>query len=490
MTQGELNGVPTFQDEHPPIGDVADGGTVERHDVWNRIQSSIKARLGVERFGIWFKKTELLDLSDSALVVGVPNVIIKQYLEQKYKDSVREIAKRLTGKDYEVRFDIASNLLRRSRLERTSLEEDGETETGDGGDAGRPLHRAVNATPASAARRPARRHCFERLVVTDSNRLPFLAAQELACRKNPRVDFLLIHGQPGHGKTALLEAIAAAAQSSGVASRSIYEMAETWCNDYYYSIQKRKTHGFRNHYRNCDLFLLDGIQFLQGKAGAQDEFLFTLKTLRSSGARVALSCSHHPNVLEEIKPEIQSLLKGAFWVELVMPPKDERIPMVQQLAELHSAKISPEVCVYLAGTFAAGIQELNASVSTVATYAALHGRVNIDMDTAYEALAASGRTIPRTVSLEGICSRTAAAAGITLEDLRGTSRSRNTSRARHMAVLLARRLTELSLTDIGRFLGGRSHSTVNHSLQKAAELEKGNAPFADMLEKIRKNLGN
>ena len=92
--------------------------------------------------------------------------------------------------------------------------------------------------------------------------------------------------------------------------------------------------------------------------------------------------------------------------------------------------------------------------------------------------------------MEEICTKSATAAGITFENLKGTSRSRNLCRARHLAILLARQLTELSLSDIGRFLGGRSHSTIKHSFSKALELEKNSPSFADMLEKIRLQLGS
>ncbi len=480
MTQADLNALSTFPNDHLSAAGESCRGPEQRREVWNRIQASIKKNLGVERFGIWFKKTELMALRDSTLVVGVPNVIIKQYLEQKYKDSVYDIAKNLTGNDYEVRFDVAPNLFRRARSEHKSPPDS--ADAGDEEEAA-PIHPEGSVAPGNSC--GDGRHSFERLILTESNRLPFLAAQEIACKESPRVDFLLIIGRPGYGKTAMLEAIAGGAKNSGIATRGICEMAETWCNEYYHSIQKRNTHRFRNRYRSCDMFLLDGIQFLQGKAGAQDELLFTTKALRAKGARVVLSCSCHPNDLENINPEIHNLLKGAFWAELMLPPKDERVQMARQLADFHRAGITPEVCIYLADAFAGSIRELEAAVSTIATYAALHGRTTMDLAGAHEALSASGRTSARATTIEDICRKTASAAGVTVESLKGPSRSRSICRSRQMAILLARELTELSLSDIGRFFGGRSHSTIKHSYSQARRLEKDSASFADTLREIR-----
>lgn len=265
-------------------------------------------------------------------------------------------------------------------------------------------------------------------------------------------------------------------------------MAETWCNDYYHALRKKSTRSFRNHYRSCDIFLLDGIQFLQGKPAAQDELLFTAKALHARGARVVLSSSQHPNELLEVKPEIHNLLKGAFWAELVMPPENERIQMARQFADLHMVSVTSEVCTYMGREFAGSMQELNAAIGTVAAYAGLHSLPRVDLSVAGQALSASVRTCPRVITMEEICREVAAASALTVDSLRGGSRCRNICRARQLAVMLAREFTELSLSDIGRYLGGRSHSTVKHSLSMAEKLGKGSAAFADMLARVRKQL--
>ncbi len=480
-----------FDTEISQTGQVQSNGGIsitaaERRDIWDQIQKCIKKRLGVERFGLWFKQTQLMELSGSKMVIGVSNVIKKQYLEQKYKELLKEITHNLTNKHYEVRFDVAPDLLRRNRKSRSV--ENHDTDEAEVASADEKVPVVTAQAKDVEEQFWGKRHCFERLIATESNRLPFLAAQEISCKQNPRFNFLVILGEPGFGKTALLEAIAEGAKSSGTGKKCVYEMAETWCNDYYHAIQKRSTRKFRNYYRTADLLLLDGIQFLQGKAAAQDELLFTTKTLNTNGARVVLSCSCNPNELNEIKPEIRSLLKGAFWAELIMPPAHERVQMVQQLANLHRIRMEPAVCSYLAQSFTLSIQDLNSAVATIATYASLERRYKIDMETANSALTASGRNVPKSISAEDICKAAASANGITVDSLKGGSRARNICRARQMAILLTRELTDLSLSDIGRVFG-RSHSTIKHSVVKASKLEKENSSFTNMLAKIRKEFG-
>jgi len=67
------------------------------------------------------------------------------------------------------------------------------------------------------------------------------------------------------------------------------------------------------------------------------------------------------------------------------------------------------------------------------------------------------------LSIARIVSVTARQFGITTATLTGSGRSRTIARARSLAMLLARRLTNLSYEAIGRSIGGRDHTTAMHA---------------------------
>src|SRR5699024_11610592 len=59
----------------------------------------------------------------------------------------------------------------------------------------------------------------------------------------------------------------------------VYIQSETFVNDFINSIKNKTQVEFRNKYRNCDLLLVDDIQFFSKKEGIQEEFFHTFKTL-------------------------------------------------------------------------------------------------------------------------------------------------------------------------------------------------------------------
>ncbi|MFP4176611.1 MAG: DnaA ATPase domain-containing protein [Candidatus Brocadiia bacterium] len=466
--------------------DAKADGDSPRQEMWREIQGEIKKRLGVQRFGLWFKQTELMEFDGDELVVGVPNVIIKQYLEKKYQDTVRQTARDFLGEELKVRFDVAPKLLRKMR----------EKKRGDESEAQKVLGESAHGAPATSpvekdtgrAERANPEFTFNNLVQSQSNQLPFLAAREIAIRTNPQFKFLLVLGEHGTGKTALLRAVAHAAGEGNIVGKAHYCRAEEWCNGYYHALQNRKTYKFRRNYRGCDLLIVDGIQFMEGKPAAQEELLHTAKSIKESGGRIVLSAAKHPGELEETKESFENLLGAAFWVELVNPPRNERVDIARSLGDSHGVSLDEQVLGFVSEEYGDSLRELDGAVRSLAAAGTLQGMQTVGLSVAQQILGAKRAGGNIAPGIESITEAIANAFDVSTDQLQGRSRRRSVCRGRQAAMYLARETTDLSLSDIGRFYGGRSHSTVKHSVEKAKEQKETNPDFADRLDKARKDL--
>ena len=437
----------------PPVGPEA--GT-ERERLWARIQGRIRERLGLQRYGIWFTQAELTELDGTSMVVGVPKVIIKQYLEQEYTALVADVAGELLGEPVEVRFRVIPALLRQARGgQRPESGNAGETAARGPGPA--PTQTAAVSPPTHWPR-------FDQLYVPPTNSLAFLVARQLAQRADAQFDFVLVLGEHGVGKTALLQATYGAALAGTAAGRVEYVTAEGWSNDYYHAVQTRKTRAFRRRYRACDMLLMDDVEFMQGKPAAQDELLHTAKSILADGGRVALSCTVHPDDLQDVKPAFCSLLSGTFRVELRIPAEPERADTARAIARRHGLQAADEVFQWLAQGHCSSIRELNGAVMSLAICASLKRCAGVDMAFAREALAATSRVRKRVPTLGDVVAAVVGAVPVSESGLKGRSRSRGVNRARQIGMYLARELTRESLSDIGRCFGGRTHSTVKHAV--------------------------
>ena len=445
--------------------------------LWEKMLDNIRQRLGMSRYSIWFKQSELMHIDQNQIVIGVPNVIIQQYLQLQYTKPVSEAAEDLLGQPCTVRFEIAPRLLRKMRAqqreEAAALQKE---------------EPAVNLSPAA---RDVAFECgmrFEDLIETESNRLPFAAAREIALQKEPRFSFLIVWGSYGSGKSVLLNAIRCCAAASGHCPKVEHAPAESWCNEYYNALQEKKTKAFRQRYRRCDLLVIDDVHFVEGKPKAQDELMHTVKWLLSSGGRVALSSARHPDEIREIKPELKTVLRGAFWVKLALPSLDEREQVVRALAQRCGLSATGGVYRFLAEGNCQSLRELGCAVSSLAAFAALEGRSTVDMEVAARGLAAMSRCKQAPLCLEDIAQAVAEVMAVAQDQLTGPSRGRRACNARQTGMYLARQLTGASLSEIGRFFGGKAHSTVKHAVDKLAERMGTDEATARQVEAIKAKL--
>jgi chromosomal replication initiator protein len=449
-----------------------------REELWQAVQQSIRERLGQERFSVWFRQTELMEADEGRLVVGVPNVIIQQFLSARYADAVAAAAADLVGQSVDVSFDVAPRLFRQMRQRRRAeqAEERGEPD------------RVVRLGPLRARAAVPDGWGFDHLIACRANRLPFAAARELAGQQNPRVRLVYVCGDYGVGKTALLRAVYALARGEERGLDPILTTAESWGNDYYRAIQRRTTHVFRERCRSCNLLVMDDVQFLRGKPGGQRELVHTVKHILGKGGRVALSGLPHPRRFEDVIPDLKALLEKAFPAVLLPPEEDERLEVVAQLAARQGLKAADGVLALIARDYGSSFALMESAVTRLGLYAGVTGCGRVELSAARDAFAAMSPASDRPVTCERIREAVAEESGVTAQQLVGRSRRRTVCLARHVAIYLARRLTHASLSEVGGAFGGLSHSTVKHAADKIGALRAEDAELDDRLERLEQQL--
>ncbi len=445
---------------------------------WSAVQENIQERLGHRRYSLWFQQTELMSSSGGDLVVGVPNIVIQQYLERRYRDAVQAAVEELLGERLEVRFDVAPRLFRRmaARREASAKEE-------------------VASPPRTVDFERVRREArvpddwgFDRLVVTASNRLPYAAARELAGQENPRFSFLFLCGDYGLGKTAMLRAMYALAAGPEKRLDPILISAEDWCNGYYHAIQKKTTRQFRRRYRNCDMLLMDDVQFVQGKEGGQRELMHTVKHILGNGGRVGLAGKPHPDELRDLEPGFRALLKRAFPAVILPPAEEEKLEIVKTLADRHGLRATDEVHRYVARQKGHSFGSVDSAVCCLAMYAGVHGSGRLELAGAMDAFAAMQPASRQKVGLDQIKNAVLEVFDVEPERLTGKCRSRTVVLARQVGMFLARKLTGASLSEVARFFGRKSHSTVKHAVEKIEDLCREDSHIAGLVRRLERRL--
>lgn len=309
---------------------------------------------------------------------------------------------------------------------------------------------------------------FDNFVVGANSEFAYAAAQALA--RDPRCKYspLMIHGAPGMGKTHLLHAIGNAVKEKNDSCQVLYITGEAFTNEYIEAISKSRRGdtmlAFHNKYRKVDVLLLDDVQFLSGKNKTQEEFFHTFNTLFDNHKRIVLSCDTPVSEIIGMEPRLTSRFESGLTVNIEAPCLETRKAILLKKSSEWKCAISDEVLDFLAENITKDVRRLEGALMRIAVMASfsqtspsLNTVRMILKDELKEAMAT------RRISVDDIQKVVAQLFDLRISDITGRRRTAQVAHCRQIAMYLCRKLTSLSLQDIGSAFGGRDHGTVIHA---------------------------
>ncbi|WP_033343378.1 chromosomal replication initiator protein DnaA [Catenuloplanes japonicus] len=343
----------------------------------------------------------------------------------------------------------------------------------------------------SAGNRLNPKYMFETFVIGSSNR--FAHAASVAVAESPAKAYnpLFIYGSSGLGKTHLLHAIGHYATTLGHARSVRYVSTEEFTNEFINSLRDDKTSAFQRRYRDTDILLIDDIQFLVSRERTQEEFFHTFNTLHNANKQIVITSDRSPKQLTTLEDRLRTRFEWGLLADIQPPDLETRIAILQKKAAQERLMAPPDVLEFIASRISSSIRELEGALIRVTAFASLT-RSPVQLSLAEEVLRdfIPGPEGP-DITADQIMVSTSEYFGVSLEDLRGHSRSRVLVNARQVAMYLCRELTELSLPRIGQAFGGRDHTTVMHAdrkiRQQMAERRSLYNQIAELTNRIKQN---
>ncbi|MDH4068102.1 MAG: DnaA/Hda family protein, partial [Dehalococcoidia bacterium] len=266
-------------------------------DIWQSALGKLQIQVSKANYTTWLSDSQGLNCHDNVFVVGVPNVFVAEWLSKRLYPLVRKTLVDITGRDVDVRFEIHN----RQQLATSPL-----IAQTDGG----------TSTKATAYRFNPK-YTFDNFVVSDSNRLAYAAAVEVA--ENPGISYnpLFVHSSTGQGKTHLLHAIGHLTTNNGL--QATYITAEQFANDFVLAVREKQVDRFRSKFRNIHIFLFDDVHFLLDKKQTLQCFFNTFNELYSNNRQIVIAGDCAPQNMHPLSSKLKSRLEGGLVVELQPP---------------------------------------------------------------------------------------------------------------------------------------------------------------------------
>lgn len=429
--------------------------------VWAKVLGNMESRLTPAVISTWFDDAEILELTDTKLVLYSPSSFRKDIILRRCTDYIKDAMR--DEFQMEVELEV---------IDDTEID----------------AYRENQKKPDFVEFNP--QFTFDKFVVGSSNRFAHAAAIAVANAPAETYNPLFIYGPSGLGKTHLLYAIASEVHKKHPSYNIVYIKGDQFTNELIAAVQEGRNIEFRSKYRGADLFLVDDIQFIAGKDSTQEEFFHTFNTLYESGKQIVLTSDRPPREMTQLSDRLMSRFESGLMVDVAPPDFETRLAIIHNKAALLGVKLPNEVMDYIAENVTTNVRQLEGTLNKILAYRDLLGD-QVDEESVGRAvrdmLKRSNEYVPSPkVIISYICSYY----NIDEETLRGQSRSRDVVAARQLAMYLIRRMHATSLDGIGKEFGNRDHSTILHSLDKVEKQMQTDPKFAERVKEITTNISS
>ena len=434
-------------------------------DLWTQCTGSLREQVSESTWQLWLSGIAPVDFADGVFTLAVPNGLIRERVESRYLPMIEDTLANEAGNPVRVRLEVHG-----------PPEVDLGTEFGAGaapGQSGLAQPAAADhAAPSPSAHRESPavqldpKFVFETFVAASSNRLAHAAAQAVAETPGRSYNPLFIYGDSGLGKTHLLHAIGNYVTENYPRRKVLYVTTETFMNDFVDSLRTSTTLAFKRRYRECDVLLIDDVQFMENKEGLQEEFFHTYNDLKGASKQIVLTSDRPPKSIETLEDRLRSRFLSGLITEINPPDLETRLAILRSKSVSEHHEVPDDVLEFIATHVKNNIRELEGALTRICAFAKLNKEA-ISLSQAESVLSdliLAGET--RRITPQMILDATAMSYGFSIDAICGPSRTRPLVTARQVAMYLTRQLTDYSYPAIGRVFGKRDHTTVIHAVDK------------------------
>ena len=449
--------------------------------IWQGVLGELELSISKASFTTWFKNTFIIDINNDEIIVAVPNIFTKTWLEKKYQDKILNALENSLSKNnlhviYRVKEKHNSANISKKNISDSVKKTSPVYKVNE--NFNKPLGKfGLNF-----------KYSFDSFVVGPGNELAQAAANAAAKKPGEMYNPLFIYGGVGLGKTHLLQAVGNYILSKNPTKKILYINSEKFTNDFIYSIKNGRTDQFKESYRSVDVLLIDDIQFIAGKEQTQEEFFHTFNALHQNNKQIVISSDRPPKSIPSIENRLVSRFEWGMIADVSSPDLETRVAILEMKCQEKKYNIEKDIINYIAENIKENIRELEGALNRITAFHQL-SNTKPTIDGVKSILSGvSGNIKKAGLTSKKLLNNIALFYDVKLEDLLGSSRKNEIVVPRQIAMFLMREELSSSYPNIGQNIGGRDHTTAMHACEKINRLINENEKIKNDVSILRQKI--
>ena len=446
---------------------------------WEKIQLEMKNKFGKDIFDSWLRKINFSGEFSNYILLNVSTRFLRDWITSRYLDQILQIVKSHKREIGRIEISVVDNNTDEKNYENKN--EKKVVSQNNNVSFIKDFFFQYNRIDPNKN--------FDNFIIGSSNKIAFEASKKVS-EKTSHYNPLYIYGGVGMGKTHLLNSIGLSLKDT---QKVMFISAERFMYQFVKSIKSNDMVKFKEYFRNADVFLIDDIQFMNGKETLQEEFFHTFNALLEKGSQIIISGDRPPNKLYKIQERIKSRFSGGLVIDIQQPDFELRYKIVkvksEELKKYYSDQIniSEEIQKFISSEIKNSIRELVGALNRVVSFSRIYNKTPNLSET--KIVLKDLLNLPENkVSVDMIQSLVCKFFKISKNEMLSSRRSRYLVRPRQTAIYLTKILTSKSLPEIGREFSNRDHTTVIHSIKTIENLKKNDTELCANIDTLKNQI--
>lgn len=439
-------------------------------EVWSEFLQFIQGRCSLTEFQNWIAPIRVSSGNEQEIVLEVPNIFVQEYLLDNYKRELCFFLPLQANGEPNIRFVISEPQVEKKEEEIPNV-----------------IVAQANPIEPKYALKLNQNYTFAHFIEGPSNQFVKSAAMGVAMRPGRSYNPLFIHGGVGLGKTHLLHSIGHFAEQNHKKIRVQCITTEQFINDLVESLKNKSVDRMKHFYRNLDILLVDDIQFLQSRLNFEDEFCNTFESLINQNKQIVITSDKPPGQLR-LSERLIARMEWGLVANIGIPDLETRVAILQYKSERKGLHIPNKVAFFIAEHIFNNVRQLEGAINRLSAYANLV-QTEITQDFVENTLSELFQYVPqKKITVESILKSVSSMFNVRVQDLRGTSRTKEIAFPRQVAMYLAKELINESLMKLASSFGGKTHSTLLHSWNKIRKQIQTDETLRRQIHMTKQNL--
>ena len=453
--------------------------------IWQAVLADLELTLSKANFTTWFKNTFIGSYDNDEVVICVPGMFYKSWLEGKFHSQLIKLIEKVSSRQvrsltYKVetrRLAVSVPASELSHQEKTQIDTIASSNKSS----------SLNSFGLNP------RYVFDNFVVGKGNELAHAAAQAVVARPGQAYNPLFIYGGSGLGKTHLLQAIGNQLLRSGTIKRIVYTTCEKFANEFISSVRsagsdREKPKIFQDNYRNTDVLLIDDIQFISGKQETQESFFHTFNTLHQSDKQIIITSDRPPKAIKLLEERLRTRFEMGMIADINAPEFETRVAILQQKCLEKNFQLEQPLLFLISSLVKNNVRELEGALNKIHAYHQL--KQTQPTEDIVRGLIANleNSASNKVVTPKTIIQVVSEFYDLKLDEILSPKRDKRLAHPRQIIMFLMREEIKCSFPAIGAELGGRDHTTAMHACKKIKTDVEKNYKIREEVNQIRQRL--